>query len=183
VTEGAHSVREILSSVVSIELLVLSIEAVGLGADVLPLRYAFTIPALTLPLLKTSAWPVALPDLFLLLTSHFWGPFLLWTSTSLFVPLLFSYFINLTLPKSKPLTPVTRSHPTAPSYKFDPLIFNIVKALATYLVYAQGLTLGGVIAPNVVKRVVGSIPGGFEGILIGAGVGILTSLYEAVLKK
>jgi hypothetical protein len=182
VTEGAYSLREALSNVVSIELGLLGIEALGLSYEVLPLRYAFTIPAITLPLLKTSAWPVALPDLFLLLTSHFWQPFLLWSATSLLAPLLFAFFINLTLPKPKP-SHAARAHTPTPLYSFDPLIFNIAKAVITWLVYSQGLTFSGYAAPAVAKRVISAIPGGYEGIMIGTGIGALVSLYEAVLRK
>jgi hypothetical protein len=118
----------------------------------------------------------------LLLTSSFWAPFTLWASTSLFIPLLVSYFFNLTL-KPKPLH-ATRAHTAPePTYKFDPLVFNVVKALITYAVYAQGFRFGGFVENSTVERIGGAVTGGYEGILIGAGIGALASIYEAILKK
>ena len=175
VTDRAEGLRDILSSVVSVETVILLIEAFGLRTEVLPSRYAFTIPGIAA--LRTPDWPVFIPDLFLLLTSTFWAPFTLWLSTSLFVPLLFSYFFNLTI-KTKG---AIRSHSAA--YKFDPLTFNLTKALLAYLVYYQGVKFGGLLGYNSVYKVEGSIPGGADGLLIGSAIGAIISVYEAVLKK
>jgi hypothetical protein len=174
VTDRAEGVRESLSNVVSVETLVLLIEFLGLRTEVLPSRYAFTIPGVAV--LRTPDWPVFLPDFFLLLTSSFWAPVLLLLTTSLFAPLIFAYFFNLTL-KTKS---AQRSH--SGGYRFDPLTFNVTKALITYFVYAQGVQFG-VLGEDSVERIISSVPGGYEGILIGAGVGALTSVYDAVLKK
>ncbi|KAI9807407.1 MAG: hypothetical protein M1833_000152 [Piccolia ochrophora] len=174
-TERAESVRESLSSVVSIEALVLFVEALGLRAEVLPLRYAFTLPAI--PALRTSEYPVALPDLFLLLTSSFWSPFTLWALTSLAAPLAFAYFFNLTL-KSKPGSRAAQS-----SYRFDPLTFNIAKALVAFLVYIQGVDFGGFISEDSADRIRGALPGGGAGVILGAAIGGVATIYEAVLRK
>ncbi|KAI9891187.1 MAG: hypothetical protein M1814_003030 [Vezdaea aestivalis] len=174
VTDRAEGLRDTLSSVVSVEALVLLIEAIGLRTEVLPTRYAFTIPGVA-PL-RTPAWPVYLPDFFLLLTSAFWLPVTLWLTTSFIAPLAFAYFFNL----SHKAKASTRS---SSAYKFDPLTFNIAKALVTYLVYGQGVKFGGIVGDDSPWRIITSVPGGYEGILIGAGIGALTSVYEAVLKK
>ena len=166
---------------VSIEALILAVEAFGLRTGVLPLRYAFTLPALTGS--GSSGWPVSLPDLFLLLTSSFWSPVTLWASTSFLVPLLFAYFFNLTL-KTKSGHTGTRVHqPTQPTHQVDPLSFNVAKALVTYLVYTQGVTFGGIFGAEAVETVRAAVPGGEKGILIGSAIGALTSLYEAILRK
>lgn len=181
ITERAENLRESLSSVVTIEAMALAMEALGLRSKVLPLRYAFTIPAIAG--LRSSGWPVSLPDLFLLLTSSFWSPVLLWASTSFFVPLLFAYFFNLTLKAKSTQSGIRPQHSVQPTYQFDPLAFNVVKALATYLVYSQGATFGGVIGQDSIDTVRASVPGGAGGILIGAAIGGLTSIYEAILRK
>ncbi len=178
ITEYAESTRDLLSTVASIESLALIIEAFGLRSEVLPMRYAFTIPSIRA--LRTSDLPVQIPDLFLLLTSAFWSPFSLWVTTSLFMPLAFAYFFNLTLTAKHGHANRSRNPQAA---QFDPLTFNVAKALITWLVYSQGLNLGGLVSEESVLKVNASVPGGYQGMMIGAGIGALTSLYEAVLKR
>ena len=60
----------------------------------------------------------------------------------------------------------------------DPMSFSIFKALVAYIVYSKG-GVGGE-SVDVVK---GSVPAGVAGLLIGAGVGGLASLWESVLAK
>jgi hypothetical protein len=175
VVETAESARETLSTVVSIEVLILAFEAYFLRKEVLTDRYAFTIPASTL--LHTKAYPVLIPDLFLLLTSSFWSPATLWAFTSLFVPLASAYFFNLTSKKN------TRSHTTHFNYEFDPLTFNIVKALLTYVVYAQDVTFGGLVDLESVARINAALYGGWQSVIVGTGIGILVTFYEAIIKK
>lgn len=179
--EKAEDLRESLSSVVSIEALVLAIEALGLGFEVLPLRYAFTTPAIAG--LNFPQWHIHLPDLFQLLTTSFWAPVTLWALTSLFLPLAFAYFFNFAL-KTETTNARTHHHDSARlTQKFDPLSFNIAKALVTYMVYNRGVRLNGVVGDYSVARVCAGVPGGSQGILIGSGIGVLTTLYEAILHR
>lgn len=177
-TEYAESTRDYLSTVASIEFLALAVEAFGLRSEVLPMRYAFTVPANRA--LGTSDLPVMIPDLFLLLTSAFWSPFSLWLFTSLLLPLACAYFFNLTLKAKHAHGSRARSSQTS---EIDPLTFNVAKALITWLVYSQGVDFGGLVGRESVSKVNGSVPGGHLGIMIGAGIGSLMSLYEAVLRK
>jgi hypothetical protein len=120
-----------------------------------------------------------LPDFFLLLTNFFWSASTLWATTSLFVPLLFGYFFNLTLKtKSSHGNYVSR-----PTHNVDPLTFNLAKGLITWLVYARGARFRGLFADETVERVNNAVPGGYLGVLIGAGLGAVVSIYDAVLKK
>lgn len=155
-----HTLRTTLSSVISIELLALTIEAWGLRAQVLPLRYLTTIPAM--PALGTGEIPIKIPDLFATLTLAFWGPVALWVLTSIALPLLAAWFVNLT--------------DGAKSY--DPLSFNVAKGLLAWIVYVKGGISGS--SREVVQR---GVPGGAQGLLAAAGVGVLASVYEAVLRK
>ncbi|KAF2136113.1 uncharacterized protein K452DRAFT_280509 [Aplosporella prunicola CBS 121167] len=177
ITDYAEYVREVLSSVVGVEAAAILVEAYYLQRQVMPWTYFFDIPAVEA--LGTNSHPVYLPQLFVLLTSSFWAPSLLWASTSLFVPLLFAYFFNLTL-RTKINNGVTTSTTT---YRADPLTFNIMKALVTYMVYAQGVRFSGMVGDDTVLKVDGALPGGYQSAMIGAGIGIITSIYEAVLKK
>ena len=100
-----------------------------------PLFDSPDLPALGLPSRR-----VHLPDLGLLLSNDFWAPATLWSLTSWFLPLLFSYFFNLTLRSN------THHKKTTKQYTADPLTFNIARALLAYNVYSlpvPSLTLAG----------------------------------------
>jgi hypothetical protein len=176
-TELLDAVRTNASTVVGVELLALAVEWYGLGQETFPWAYAFDVPAIEA--LGSSPYAVKLPDLFLLFTTFFWSPTGLWLGTSLFLPLLFAYFFNFT---SQIKTPRTRAA-AASVYRADPLTFNVVKALTTWLVYSQGFRLGGIVSDSTVARVNGAFPGGYGGVMIGASVGALASIYEAILQK
>ncbi|KIW09017.1 hypothetical protein, variant [Verruconis gallopava] len=177
-TEAIEGVRDTASTVVAIEVLCNLIEAVGLQTETFPWRYAFDIPAI--PAIKSHAYAVKLPDFFVLVTSFFWAPSTLWLTTSLFVPLLFAYFFNFSL-SIRGQGARTRSSPHV--YKFDPLTYNVSKALVTWLVYSQGFRFNGFWSDETVARVDGALFGGYQGVLIGTAIGALASLYEAILQK
>lgn len=174
--ETAQATRETLSTVVAVQALIIAFELLKLRAEVLPNRYAFTIPPIVF--VRQTPYDIFLPDLFLLLTSSFWGPTMLWSFTSLFIPLFAAYFFNLTAKPSK-----TRSHTAHFAYSFDPLTFNIVKALLTFVVYGQDVTFGGLVDLEYVARINSALYGGWQGVLTGTGIGALVTLYEAVLRK
>jgi hypothetical protein len=153
-------VRAILSSVISIELLSLFIEAWGLRSQVLPLRYLTTVPAI--PALGIGEIAIKIPDLFAALTLRFWGPVSLWVLTSIAFPLLAAWFVNL----------------TNGTKRYDPLSFNVAKGLLAWIVYVKGGVSGG--SGEAVQC---GVPGGAQGLLVAAGIGVLASVYEAVLSK
>jgi hypothetical protein len=182
--ETSDGFRDLLSSPVAINIITLLIEAYGLRQKVLPSKIAGYVPAI--PYIKTDNTPVYLPDLFLLLDKSFWAPFTLWSTTSLLLPLLCAYFINIPLKTSLGHHYGTRratSIQTAPSNQFDPLIYNIGKALVAYVVYAHQSTLFGLFHQNTITAVDTSILGGYQGLLTGAAIAGIMSLYEAILKK
>jgi hypothetical protein len=86
----------------------------------------------------------------------------LWFLTSIALPLVAAWFVNL----------------TDGGKRYDPLSFNVAKALLAWIVYVQGGVSGE--SREVVQR---GVPGGAQGLLVAAGIGILASVYEAVLKK
>jgi hypothetical protein len=175
VVEFTETTRETLSSVVSVEALIITFELYKLRPEILSNRYAFTIPAIAF--LKTSPHAVEIPDLFLLLTSSFWAPALLWAFTTFIIPLAAAYFVNLTSrPKSR------SSHASHFNYTFDPLTFNIVKALLVFVVFGQDNTLGGLVDLENVARINSALYGGYKGALVGTGIGALVTLYDAIKK-
>lgn len=179
IQEGTHAVRSSLSTVTSVLFTVAAFEAWNLRAEVLPLRYAFTIPAI--PALGTNFYPVYVPDAFLFVTSSFWSPVTLWTLTSVLIPSLFGYFYNLSA-ASHP-QPRGRTKSTTVEYNVDPLVFSIVKALISFVIYGQRATFGGWINESSIDRINSALYGEWKGILTGAAITGLVSLYDAVLKK
>ena len=155
------SIRALVSSPTSIQVIFLFLEAWGLRAQILPLRYLTTIPAI--PAIGVT-WdtPIKIPDMFALLTAAFWGPFAVWAITSVGLPLLGAWLFNF------------RGGQTA----YDPVFFNVMKALVTWTMFIKG-GLSGESAAVVKKGVLG----GTNGLLIEAAVGILAGLYEGVLLR
>ena len=184
VHEFSDSVRDALSTPIAVDLIALAVEAYGLRKEILPSKAIGNIPAI--PFIKSDKTTVFVPDLFLLLGNSFWAPFSLWMLTSLLIPLACAYFINV--PLKHIAGPGSSSRRTAavkasPSMQFDPLIFNVTKGLIAYLVYAEHFNMLGLYQHFTITTVNESVLGGYFGIITGAGVGGLISLYDAVLKK
>lgn len=175
-----QATRAQLSTVHSIVALTALLELYFIRPEVLSDRYAFTIPAVGL--LGTSDYPVYLPDMFLLVTWSFWSPALTWFFTSFFLPTAFGYFFNLGAHNASG-APRTRSRAAQPEYAVDPLVFSIAKGLIAFVVYGQGVTFGGLLNDRSIERLDSAVYGGYKGILTGAAVSGLASLYDAVLRK
>jgi len=175
ITEATQATRESLSTVTSVLFTVAAFELYHIRPEVLADRYAFTIPAVSF--LGTSDYPVQIPDMFLLLTASFWSPALLWAFTSFVMPSTFGYFYNLTLGSAG------RRKALSPEHVVDPLTFSIVKALLSYVVYAQGMTFGGLLDIASAERLNSAVYGGWKGMLVGCAITGLVSIYDAVLKK
>lgn len=185
ITEATQATRESLSTVTSVLFAIAAFELYFLRPELLPDRYAFTVPALSL--LGTPEYPVHVPDMFALLTSAFWKPASAWALTSFILPSLVGYFVNLSAAHSHNNhhgrgRPASRTS-QQPEYVVDPLAFSVTKAIATYVVYAQGATLGGWIDPDAVARINSALYSGWKSVLVGTAVASLTSVYDAVLRK
>lgn len=176
IKEVAYNTRDTLSTVTSIILSIAAFELYHLRKEVLPDRYAFTIPAVKA--IGTPDYPVEVPDLFFTLTSRFWYPVLLWTFTSVIVPAFFGFYFNLSAAHSAG----TRKRPQQ-SFSVDPLTFSIAKAVITYVVYQQGVTFGGWVDQNSVARINSAVYGGWKGVITGAFISGVASFYDAVLSK
>lgn len=151
ITENIEYLREMCSSVTAVQMTFLMLEAFALQRRVLPWRYMFDIPATGF----TGSIAIFLPDLFVLLTGFYWSTTLLWSATSIFVPMLFAYFYNLTMRDVKR----GNARVTVAKYAADPFTYNVVKALLTWLVYVKGVNFG-FIDPEVAERVDLAIYGG-----------------------
>ncbi|KAL4865632.1 hypothetical protein BDV12DRAFT_174256 [Aspergillus spectabilis] len=185
VQEQSDSLRATLSTVKAVEVIVTVLEALSVIREVLPLRYLATVPAIDA--VHSPAIPIKIPDLFVLVDSSFWAPVSLWLLTSVLLPLTAAYFFNISFQVTQssggPAAHTRRSSRTIAQAHFDPLSFNISKAIVTYLVYAHGFTFWNIYSSYSVQTVNASIPFQYAGILTGTAIGAVGTLYEAILRK
>lgn len=180
ISEATQATRESLSTIHAIVILISVFELWFIRTEILGDKYAFTIPAISF--LGTSDYPVYLPDIFLILTSSFWSPATTWALTGFILPTIVGYFFNLSA-NSAPAGPRTRSRSANPEYAVDPLTFSIVKAVVSYVVYAQGVTFCGLLSDISIERLNNAVYGGYQGMLTGAAIVGLSSIYDAILRK
>jgi len=181
--EYSDTIRDVLSSPLAINVIVLIVEAYGLRKEIFK-SGSVRIPPISS--IKSDETTVYVPNLFLLLDKSFWAPFSLWSLTSVIIPLALAYFINLPLKTMHGHGHATRraaAIQNTPSLQFDPLVFNVAKALIAYLVFAEHFNFLGLFQHFTIAQVNESVPGGYAGMVTGAGIAGLMSLYEAILKK
>ncbi|CAN8105759.1 unnamed protein product [Discula destructiva] len=178
VKDIAYETRATLSQVTSIISCISAFELYHLRREILSDRYAFTIPGSHL--LGTSDYPVQVPDMFLLLQGSFWSPFLLWLATSVAVPVIFGFYFNLSAAHS---ATGSRRRSAQPDFSVDPLTFSVAKAVITYVVYQQGASFNGWVNQDAVARINSAVYGGWKGVLTGAFISGLASVYDAALSK
>lgn len=162
--------RETCSTLSAIQLTFLLIEGLALHRALIKWTYFADTPAYGVG--KTSIY---LPDLFVLLTGHYWKATTLWVGTSIAAPAAVGWLFNLTLRDNK------RGASTV-KYAVDPLMFNIAKALITFGVYHKNIAYPYV-SEDTISAVNQATYGGYAGVLAGCGIGILASLYDAALRK
>jgi len=169
--------RELASTVVGVETAVLLLEGFCLQRRMIPWRYAGELAASRT--VGTPSFAVFLPDFFVLLTDIYWSTTLLWLFSSFLIPLAASWLFNLTL------RPVVRHGVTEikPRMRFDPMTFNVIKALLAWLVFSRGTRYFGLFSDETVDLVTQGMPAGYSGVMIGAFVGILASLYDAAQRR
>lgn len=182
IQEKATGLRDRLSNVVSVNAVTLTYEAAFLLYRLIPFVYLVKIPAFQA--INTAPHSVLLPDLFVLLTADFWGPFLTWLTTAILVPLGNAYFFNLTataanVARSKPYDPTISTAPEG--YKTDPLTFAVTKALVAYLVHYKGFDFMGLLGGESLKIVEAGV--GRETQIIGAGIAGLAAVWESILRR
>ena len=189
ISEYIDEARDLLSSPYAITVISMLTEAYGLRQNIFPWKTLYNAPAVAY--VKNSKTTIYGPDVFLLFNSSFLAPFTLWLLTSLLLPLTLSYCINIPLKAHPSHNYRTRKAATkaAPHMQFDPLIFNVAKALIAYIVYAKHVRdpnnypLFGLYSHFTVSNVNDSVLGGYTGLITSSAIGALVSLYEAILKK
>ncbi|KAJ5183143.1 hypothetical protein N7492_000759 [Penicillium capsulatum] len=178
VLERSHALRASLSSVKAIEVIVILLEGISVLTELLPLRYLTTTPPVEAAHLPAIS--IKVPDLFVLLTGAFWAPFTLWLLTGLILPLVAAYFFNISWQAAT--GGQRRGRSASSQASFDPLTFNIAKALLVYNVYALHYSFRGLFSNFAIEKVNVSVPGQWAGMLTGNAIGVIGTLYEAILR-
>jgi hypothetical protein len=172
IPEAIDWARESCSSIATVHLAFLLMEAFGLSNTVMPWKYMFDFPSIRI--VGIPSFAVKIPDLFVVLSASFWSPVLLWSATSIFVPLMFAYFFNLTVHTVKRNNARVR----VVRYNYDPFTFNVAKFLVVSAVYGTGI-LQGYVSDHTVAVVENSQFSGFSSMLVGTYVCGLCSLWQA----
>ncbi|KAE8164048.1 hypothetical protein BDV40DRAFT_261253 [Aspergillus tamarii] len=178
VPDGTQSLRSLLSSVKAVQILTLLLEGCSIIYEILPLRFVSTI----------SIWAIEIsikvPDVFVLVDGVFWAPFSLWLLTSILLPLTAAYFFNISLniTQGGSAASHTRRSRASPA-NFDPLSFNIAKAGLAYLVYARQFNFFNLYSQYSIARVNAAVPGQWAGLVTGSAIGLIGTIYEAILRK
>lgn len=173
IIEFFQQVRVELSSMVGIHLVILAFEFYFLQSNVVIWNYLIT---LNTPL---GPWSIHYPDAFVYLTGHWWKMLLTWQTMSFWIPLVVSWFFNLSL-KLKARNGLEYWRPR---YKVDPLTFSIAKAVTAWLVFNNGYQFFGFVSQQTIDRVLISQPLGSQGILVASYVGIATALWDGIQGK
>ena len=171
IKETAFSVRDRMSNVISVNATSLSLEALLLLAAVIPVTYELAIPAVEA--LGTAPATYILPDLFVVLTSAFWAPFLTWVLTAVALPVVNGLLFNFVA--------VSVSSNEDSAYQVDPLTFAVTKALLAYLVHYKSFSFGGALGDAGIATVGDSV--GRELQIIDSFIGIIAAIWEATLRR
>ncbi|KAL9081520.1 MAG: hypothetical protein Q9159_007296 [Coniocarpon cinnabarinum] len=163
------STRAMLGGVQAITTLFALFEAGALNRALIPFRHAFFLP---LPYFDSVS--IKFPDLFVLLTSAFWAPVLLWSALALFIPTAAGYLFNIS---------ATQGRDRKYRYAVDPVVFNVAKAVGLWVFYVRGWEgrdelVDPRVSGTVDGGVVGGVPAMFVGALIGGGLGV----WEGVVR-
>lgn len=181
VLERSQALRASLSSLKAVEAIVLVLEGGSVLKELIPLRYLTTTPAVEAAHIPEVA--IKVPDLFVLLTGAFWAPLTLWLLTGLVLPLVAAYFINLSWQAATGGQNLRRGRSASSRASFDPLTFNIAKALLVYKVYADHCTYFDLFSNFAIEKVNTAVPGQWAGMLTGTAIGVIGTLYEAILRR
>jgi hypothetical protein len=170
VKERAEVARERVSNITAVHIGAAALEWAFLVKKIVPWTYAFSTPAL--PAVAVQSHDVKVPDLSILGTSLFWGAVWTWVFVSLLVPAAGGYFFNLTQ---------TSGLKTRGIHKVDPVAFNLIKAVVTYVVFTYGFRFGGLLGVEAMSAVFVGV--GKDVLFASAGVGGVVGLYDALLRK
>jgi len=179
--QQSYRLREALSSLKAVETIIVFLEAGAMLSSLFPPRHLATSPAVDaihLPEVR-----ILVPDLFVLVTGEFWAPLALWFLTNLLLPLIAAWFFNFSWSAATGGRTVRRGRLAATRASFDPLTFNIAKALLVYKVFVDHFNYFDLYSNYTILKVNAVIPGGWKGMVTGSAIGVIGTLYEAILRR
>ena len=165
-----------VANVVTVDILAVIAEAIVLIKALLPLTTKITLPAVP-GLVSKSV--VHLPDLFALLSTNFWYPFLTWTFLTVVAPLAVATSVNFNaVTSSSSSTGAARR--TSAGRRFDPVTFAVVKLLINYALIRASWT-----APYFSKKVQVLVVSAIgEDMLFAVGlVTLIYGFYDAIVAR
>ena len=162
-----------VANVVTVDILAVIAEAIVLIKALLPLTTKITLPAVP-GLVSKSV--VHLPDLFALLSTNFWYPFLTWTFLTVVAPLAVATSVNFNAVTSSS----SAGRRTSAGRRFDPITFAVVKLMINYALIRASWT-----APYFSKKVqVLVVTAIGEDMLFAVGmVTLIYGFYDAIVAR
>ena len=152
------------------------LEAAALIYALLPVSYpvTFAVPDVAQSVIPKNTVSVPFPNFFVLLEYLFWAPWITWFALTLAVPGAVGWIFNFTRAVG-----VSRRH----AYPVDPLAFSLAKLLVVWVVLDQAWGTPWMVAPRTAGKLEGALCGGVSGLEVAGAVGVVTGLYEAVLRR
>ncbi|KAK9461842.1 uncharacterized protein V1516DRAFT_673117 [Lipomyces oligophaga] len=173
IISSSRRARSNLSSVVVVNMLELSLEAIFFAIYYFPLTYEVNLISFPFTGYSISITTVTLPNLASLLKyDAFWRPTFFWATYLVILPWIVSYYVNFTSLKA---------HGSKARQVVDPVTFNVVKLLLAYLLLIRHTEGSAAFFPfidggaEIVKIALGSIP------FIGGSICLLAGLYVGML--
>ncbi|KAI9669287.1 MAG: hypothetical protein M1831_000322 [Alyxoria varia] len=152
------------------------IEAAALVYALLPVSYpvTFSVPDVAQSIIPKNTVSVPFPNFFVLLEYLFWAPWITWFTLTLAVPGAVGWIFNFTRAVG-----VSRKH----AYPVDPLAFSLAKLLVVWVVLDQAWGTPWLVAPRTAGKLEGALCGGVASLEVAGAIGVVTGLYEAVLRR
>ncbi|KAJ5149114.1 hypothetical protein N7448_000692 [Penicillium atrosanguineum] len=179
--EHSYSVRAMLSSLKAVETILICLEGSSVIKSLFPMRHLANTPAVDA--IHLPEIMIKVPDVFVMITGEFWASLTLWALTSVVLPLIAAWFINLSWMAATGGQSVRRTRSASTRASFDPLTFNIAKALLVYKVFVEHFNYFDLFSNYTIVKVNAVVPGRWKGMLTGTAIGVIGTLYEAILRR
>lgn len=184
-------VREYVGSAWSINTILLMVEFTGVFRNLIPTKQLFDFSRFKLWLFKSPLTAVYTFEPGFFFSSPFWSVSSLWAIIGIIIPLVFAYIFNPTVGANLSTPSGAGTRRRTPRYSggktsFDPLIFALARGLVMHFVLrnrGRVMCMDWIWSPSMVEFLTQCLPGGMSWVIVRSMVGVIVSLYEAVLRK